>query len=67
MTGYMEPLEAAETEMLPGACSKGSRLKPVTRPVEIWVLFMATEPLAPFLTLPDIVSCEYPLIHSFSV
>lgn len=39
-------MEAAETEMLPGACAKGSGIKPVTGPVGIWVLFKAAEPLA---------------------
>lgn len=48
MAGDMEPLEAAGTVMLLGACAKGSRIKPVTRPGQIWILFMAAEPLAPF-------------------
>ena len=48
MAGDMEPLEAAGRVMLLGACAKGSRIKPVTRPGQIWILFMAAEPLAPF-------------------
>lgn len=46
MAGDMEPLQAAETEMLPGACAKGSGIKPATRPEGIWVLFKTAEPLA---------------------
>lgn len=46
MAGDMGPLQAAETEMLPGACAKGSGIKPVTRPAGICVLFKAVEPLA---------------------
>lgn len=46
-------MEAAETEMLPGACAKGSGIKPVTGPVRIVQGCRASRP-PHSLTLPDI-------------
>lgn len=56
----------SRAEMLPAACAKGSGIKPVARPVGVWVLFMAAEPLAPFsISARHPLSQEYPLRYTF--